>query len=34
MTARRFEGKAVVVTGAAQGIGREVAVEAAREGGR
>ncbi|WP_138472783.1 benzoate diol dehydrogenase BenD [Poseidonocella sp. HB161398] len=30
----RFAGKAMVVTGAAQGIGREVALRAAREGGR
>lgn len=28
----RFEGKAMVVTGAAQGIGRQVAIEAAAEG--
>lgn len=31
--ADRFSGKAVVVTGAAQGIGREVALDIAREGG-
>lgn len=31
---RRFEGKVVVVTGAAQGIGRGVALAAAREGAR
>src|SRR4051795_5721277 len=31
---RRFEGKVMVVTGAAQGIGRTVAVRAAREGAR
>ena len=31
---RRFEGKAVVVTGAAQGIGRGVALAIAAEGGR
>lgn len=30
---RRFDGKGMVVTGAAQGIGREVALAAAREGG-
>ena len=30
---RRFDGKVMVVTGAAQGIGRTVAVNAAREGG-
>ena len=30
----RFAGKAAVVTGAAQGIGREVALRLAREGGR
>lgn len=30
---RRFDGKVLVVTGAAQGIGRTVAVTAAREGG-
>ena len=29
----RFEGKASVVTGAAQGIGRTVALHMAREGG-
>ncbi len=32
--ADRFSGKSVVVTGAAQGIGREVALDIAREGGR
>lgn len=32
--ADRFTGKSVVVTGAAQGIGREVALDIAREGGR
>lgn len=31
---QRFEGKVLVVTGAAQGIGREVALRAAAEGGR
>lgn len=31
-TLRRFEGKSFVVTGAAQGIGRETAMRAAREG--
>ena len=31
-TGRRFDGKSVVVTGAAQGIGRETALQAAREG--
>lgn len=30
----RFEGKVVIVTGAAQGIGREVALRAAAEGGK
>jgi dihydroxycyclohexadiene carboxylate dehydrogenase len=30
----RFDGKAAVVTGAAQGIGREVALRLAREGGK
>ncbi len=30
----RFAGKSVIVTGAAQGIGKEVAVSVAREGGR
>src|SRR5215204_6318116 len=30
----RFAGKAAVVTGAAQGIGRDVALRLAREGGR
>ena len=30
----RFAGKVLVVTGAAQGIGRAVAIRAAREGGR
>lgn len=30
----RFQGKSMVITGAAQGIGREVALTAAREGGR
>src|SRR3954453_19828438 len=30
----RFDGKVMVVTGAAQGIGRTVAVRAAREGAR
>ncbi|MBY4767324.1 benzoate diol dehydrogenase BenD [Burkholderia ambifaria] len=34
MTMQRFSGKAVVVTGAAQGIGRGVALRAAAEGGR
>ena len=35
MTARRrFEGKAAVITGSAQGIGRTVAVTMAREGGK
>ncbi|MBV8615960.1 MAG: SDR family NAD(P)-dependent oxidoreductase, partial [Acetobacteraceae bacterium] len=32
--AGRFAGKAAVVTGAAQGIGREVALRLAREGAR
>lgn len=32
MTKRRFDGKVVVVTGAAQGIGREVAIFVAKEG--
>ncbi|HEU4843242.1 MAG TPA: benzoate diol dehydrogenase BenD [Burkholderiaceae bacterium] len=32
MSARRFEGQVVIVTGAAQGIGRGVALELAREG--
>jgi dihydroxycyclohexadiene carboxylate dehydrogenase len=32
--AGRFDGKVAVVTGAAQGIGREVALRLAREGGR
>lgn len=32
MASQRFEGKTVVVTGAAQGIGRGVAIAAAREG--
>ncbi|CAP41731.1 MULTISPECIES: benzoate diol dehydrogenase BenD [Pseudomonadota] len=31
---KRFEGKVVIVTGAAQGIGRGVALRAAAEGGR
>jgi dihydroxycyclohexadiene carboxylate dehydrogenase len=30
----RFQGKAAVVTGAAQGIGRDVALRLAREGAR
>ncbi|HQX06740.1 MAG TPA: SDR family NAD(P)-dependent oxidoreductase, partial [Zoogloea sp.] len=30
----RFKGKAVIVTGAAQGIGQGVAVQVAAEGGR
>lgn len=34
MTMQRFSGKVVVVTGAAQGIGRGVALRAAAEGGR
>ncbi len=34
MNARRFEGKVMVVTGAAQGIGRGVALRAAAEGAR
>ncbi|QGZ63607.1 benzoate diol dehydrogenase BenD [Paraburkholderia acidisoli] len=34
MSARRFEGKVMVVTGAAQGIGRGVALRAAAEGAR
>ncbi|MCR4466734.1 benzoate diol dehydrogenase BenD [Burkholderia sp. SCN-KJ] len=34
MTMQRFSGKVVVVTGAAQGIGRGVALRAADEGGR
>jgi dihydroxycyclohexadiene carboxylate dehydrogenase len=32
MNTKRFEGKVVIVTGAAQGIGRGVALDAAREG--
>ena len=32
--AGRFEGKVAVVTGAAQGIGRTVAVKLAKEGGQ
>ena len=31
---KRFDGKVMVVTGAAQGIGRGVALAAAREGAR
>ncbi|KER65935.1 1,6-dihydroxycyclohexa-2,4-diene-1-carboxylate dehydrogenase, partial [Burkholderia cepacia] len=31
---QRFSGKVIVVTGAAQGIGRGVALRAAAEGGR
>lgn len=34
MNAPRFAGKVMVVTGAAQGIGREVALRAAAEGGK
>jgi 3alpha(or 20beta)-hydroxysteroid dehydrogenase len=34
ITARRFEGKVAVVTGAAQGIGRATALRLAREGAR
>lgn len=34
MSAQRFTGKSVVVTGAAQGIGKDVALRAAREGAR
>lgn len=34
MSASRFQSKSMVVTGAAQGIGRQVAVEAAAEGAR
>lgn len=34
MSAGRFAGKSVVVTGAAQGIGKEVALRAGREGAR
>ncbi len=34
MSARRFEGKVMVVTGAAQGIGRGVALRAAAEGAK
>lgn len=34
MSAQRFTGKSIVVTGAAQGIGKEVALGAAREGAR
>ncbi|AZQ53436.1 benzoate diol dehydrogenase BenD [Burkholderia cenocepacia] len=34
MTMQRFSGKVIVVTGAAQGIGRGVALRAAAEGGR
>lgn len=34
MSGRRFDGKVMVVTGAAQGIGREVALRASAEGGR
>ena len=34
MTAQRFAGKSMVVTGAAQGIGRQVALEAAADGAR
>src|SRR5262245_24676615 len=33
-TSGRFDGKAVIVTGAAQGIGRGVAIAVAAEGGR
>jgi NAD(P)-dependent dehydrogenase (short-subunit alcohol dehydrogenase family) len=33
-TSRSLEGKVIVVTGAGQGIGREIALRAAREGGR
>ena len=34
MSAQRFAGKSVIVTGAAQGIGKEVALAAGREGAR
>ena len=34
MSMQRFSGKAVVVTGAAQGIGRGVALAAAEEGAK
>lgn len=34
MSAARFSGKSIVITGAAQGIGKEVAATAGREGGR
>ncbi|MEJ1161464.1 benzoate diol dehydrogenase BenD [Prosthecomicrobium sp. N25] len=34
MSAQRFTGKSIVVTGAAQGIGKDVALRAAREGAR
>lgn len=33
-TRRRFEGRSVIVTGAAQGVGRQVALDAAAEGAR
>ena len=34
MSTQRFAGKVMVVTGAAQGIGRAVALRAAAEGGK
>ncbi len=34
MSTQRFAGKVIVVTGAAQGIGRGVALRAAAEGGK
>jgi dihydroxycyclohexadiene carboxylate dehydrogenase len=34
VSAQRFAGKSVVITGSAQGIGKEVALRAASEGAR